>query len=199
VALSLGCLYLCAALFVAVLVPVARTGAAGAIALVVLPLGLVALHPAVTERVLALGRRVAGRELAVQPPTWRASVGLVLRYLPAWALVATATCCVAHALDPDAPIRKVALAAVLSWLVGFVVVPVPGGVGVREAAFVAAAGSLAPGVAPATAVVARLLFVSVDALGALALSPLSGPGPGPSSTAGAGASPPRPAGSPPAP
>jgi glycosyltransferase 2 family protein len=55
---------------------------------------------------------------------------------------------------------------VLSWIVGFVLVPVPGGVGVREAAFVAAAGSLDPGIAAATAVAARALFVLVDALGA---------------------------------
>ena len=54
----------------------------------------------------------------------------------------------------------------LSWIVGFVLVPVPGGVGVREAAFVAAAGSLDPGIAAATAVAARALFVVVDALGA---------------------------------
>jgi len=46
-------------------------------------------------------------------------------------------------------------------------VPVPGGVGVREAAFVAAAGSLDPGIAAATALAARLLFVAVDAIGAL--------------------------------
>jgi uncharacterized membrane protein YbhN (UPF0104 family) len=51
--------------------------------------------------------------------------------------------------------------------VGFVLVPVPGGVGVREAAFVAAAGSLEPGIAAATAVVARAAFVAVDAGGAL--------------------------------
>jgi hypothetical protein len=38
---------------------------------------------------------------------------------------------------------------------------------VREAAFVAAAGSLEPGIAAATALAARLLFVAVDAGGAL--------------------------------
>jgi uncharacterized membrane protein YbhN (UPF0104 family) len=58
------------------------------------------------------------------------------------------------------------VAAVLSWVVGFVLVPVPGGVGVREAAFVAAAGSLDPGIAAATAVAARVLFIGVDAFGA---------------------------------
>ena len=52
-----------------------------------------------------------------------------------------------------------------------VAVPVPGGVGVREAAFVAAAGSLPAGVGVSTAVVARLVFVAVDAAGALLLAP----------------------------
>jgi len=37
---------------------------------------------------------------------------------------------------------------------------------VREAAFVAAAGSLDPGIAAATALAARVIFVVVDALGA---------------------------------
>ena len=67
---------------------------------------------------------------------------------------------------PAAGLVEVGAAAVLSWVVGFVLVPVPGGVGVREAAFVAAAGSLDPGIAAATAVAARALFVAVDALGA---------------------------------
>ena len=62
---------------------------------------------------------------------------------------------------------QVGAAAVLSWVVGFVLVPVPGGVGVREAAFVAAAGSLDPGIAAAVAVAARAIFVIVDAVGAL--------------------------------
>jgi uncharacterized membrane protein YbhN (UPF0104 family) len=80
---------------------------------------------------------------------------------------------------------------VLSWVVGFVLVPVPGGVGVREAVFVAAAGSLDPGIAAAAAIVARAIFVVVDALGAaigsaalrrVGAPAVSGPEPPPSST-----------------
>ena len=62
----------------------------------------------------------------------------------------------------------VAPAAMLSWVVGFVLVPVPGGVGVREAAFVALVGGSVPaGVRATAAVVARLAFMLVDALGAV--------------------------------
>jgi uncharacterized membrane protein YbhN (UPF0104 family) len=91
----------------------------------------------------------------------------VARYVPSWLAIGGATWAVARALDPSAGVLEVGTAAVLSWLVGFVLVPVPGGVGVREAAFVAAAGSLDPGIAAAVAVGARAIFVVVDAAGAL--------------------------------
>jgi uncharacterized membrane protein YbhN (UPF0104 family) len=94
-------------------------------------------------------------------------VALVARYLPAWLAIGGATWAVARSLDPSAGLAEVGTAAVLSWLVGFVLVPVPGGVGVREAAFVAAAGSLDPGIAAAVAVAARALFVVVDVAGAV--------------------------------
>ena len=60
-------------------------------------------------------------------------------------------------------------AGVLSWVTGFIVVFVPGGLGVREAAFTAAAGgALDPEIAATVAVVSRLVFMSGDALGAAA-------------------------------
>jgi uncharacterized membrane protein YbhN (UPF0104 family) len=66
----------------------------------------------------------------------------------------------------------VAPAAILSWIVGFVSVPVPGGIGVREAAFVAVVGTIPTGVRATVAVAARLCFILVDtggaALGAMA-------------------------------
>lgn len=92
-------------------------------------------------------------------------------YLPTWVLVGLATWSVARALDPDAPLARTMVAASLSWLVGFLAVPVPGGVGVREAAFVAMAGGLAPGVAAATAVLVRLLFIATDVVAAVVFGP----------------------------
>ena len=57
-------------------------------------------------------------------------------------------------------------AAILSWIVGFVSVPVPGGIGVREATFVALAGTIPKGVGATVAIAARLCFMLVDAAGA---------------------------------
>lgn len=131
-----------------------------------IPVGLLALHPAVTGPAVAAAGRVLHRPVPA-PPTWAGALGLVARYAGAWLLLGSATWAVARALDPGAAWAPVLGATALSWLVGFLAVPVPGGVGVREAAFVAAAGGLAPGVAASTAVVARLVFVAVDVAGAL--------------------------------
>ncbi len=170
VALSLAALYLGAMFVVVAGLPVLRGGGDGTgpiAVLLLLPIGLACLHPAILRRAIGVVERLAKRPLDLPVPRWRDSVALVALYLPAWLAIGTATWTVARSLDPSAGLVEVGAAAVLSWVVGFVLVPVPGGIGVREAAFVAAAGSLDPGIAAATALAARLLFVSVDALGAL--------------------------------
>lgn len=170
VLLSLMALYLAAMLVAVAGLPSLLAGEDGAgpvAVLLLLPAGLAALHPRVLHWAIRLTERVAGRRIDVEPPPWRASVALVGRYVPAWLAIGGATWAVARSLDPGADLAEVGAAAVLSWLVGFVLVPVPGGVGVREAAFVAAAGSLAPGIAAATAIATRAIFIAVDAAGAL--------------------------------
>ncbi len=168
VALSLASMYLAAGLVVLAGVPLVASGSAVSYlwVLVVLPLGVLGLHPAVGERGLALARRMTGRTIEVRVPTWSESARLVARYVPVWLVVGASTWAVARSLDPAAPLAEVVVAAVLSWIVGFVLVPVPGGVGVREAVFVAAATSLEPAVAAGVALAARVLFVVVDVGGA---------------------------------
>jgi glycosyltransferase 2 family protein len=137
-----------------------------------LPLGILALHPRVVGLVLETLRKVSRRELDVPIPRWRSSVSLLFRHVPAWLAVGGATWLVAVALGASqADGRNLLFAATLSWVVGFLAVPVPGGIGVREAVFVAAATSLpSTGVAAAVALVARLLFILVDTTGAGATS-----------------------------
>jgi uncharacterized membrane protein YbhN (UPF0104 family) len=170
VLLSLLALYLAAMFVVVGGLPVLLSGddGSGPVAvLALLPVGLAVLHPGVLGQVVRVGERVLRRPIELTLPTWGESVALVGRYVPAWLAIGGATWAVARSLDPSAGVLEIGTAAVLSWLVGFVLVPVPGGVGVREAAFVAAAGSLDPGIAAAVAVAARAIFVTVDAVGAL--------------------------------
>ena len=174
VALSLVTLYLAAAVTGAALLPLPGAGSMPLVAFVLVPAAaaaMVALNPRLLAGGLNTAARVLRRPLVLEPPRWRSSLSLVALYVPAWALVAVATWCVARSLEPAAGLVDVGGAAVVSWLAGFVVVGVPGGVGVREATFVALAGGLPAGAAAATAVVARLLFVAVDAAGALVALP----------------------------
>jgi hypothetical protein len=168
VALSvMGC-YLAAALTALLLAAVSLIR--GSIAMPWWPLavaaafGLTVMHPAVSRRLLALASRVLRRTLTVEVPSWGRCLTLTASYVPVWILIAAATVLVTRSLVPHLPISRVALAAIVSWLVGFVT-PAPGGVGVREAVFVAVAG-VAAGPAAAAAVLARILFVVVDGMGA---------------------------------
>jgi glycosyltransferase 2 family protein len=168
VALSIiGC-YLAAALTALVLAVLALIG--GSIAMpwwpiaVVAAVGILAIHPAVSRRILALAGKVLGRTLTVEIPSWTRCLRLTGSYIPVWILIAAATTLVTKSLVAHPPIARVALAAVVSWIIGFIT-PAPGGIGVREAVFVAVAG-VAAGPAAAAAILARVLFVLVDGLGA---------------------------------
>lgn len=113
--------------------------------------------------------------VALGGPRLRRWAAVTLWYLPSWLLIGSATWAVARALDAGAPWAGVVAVTSLSWLAGFVALPAPGGLGVREAAFTfLAADLLDPGVAAATAVTARLVFVTVDAAGAALALPLVG-------------------------
>jgi glycosyltransferase 2 family protein len=171
VILSLVAWYLAAAISALVLVALALAlsdvgNSWWPLVVVVVVLGAVVLHPAVHRRLLSIVQRVLRRRLELDAlPRWGTCVRLVASYVPTWVCIAAATTMVAHALDAHAPLIRVALAAVVSWIVG-VASPAPGGIGVREAVFIAAAG-LPAGPAAATAVLARLIFVLIDVSGAI--------------------------------
>ena len=173
--LSLGATYLAAILTAVLALPAgldrsADLGAARLWVVALLPLGLLALHPRALGALRGAGIRVTGRRVDIGIPPWWTSVRLALRHIPAWLSIALATWSVSVALGATGSIWNIVFATALSWVVGFVIVPVPGGIGVREAVFIATATSLPAAVAATVAITARLLFVAVDASGALALS-----------------------------
>ena len=166
VALSLGCLYVAASLLVVVAIPL-ELGGAARWTVVLAVLGVGALHPRPFGLFLkALGRVSGSSDEPIPVPSWGTGIALVLRYVPAWVLVGTSTWLVTVGLGEQDDALRIIAAGVLSWIVGFVVAPVPGGIGIREAAFVAACG-LPAGTGAAVALVSRMVFVAVDALGAV--------------------------------
>lgn len=175
--LSLGAAYLAGIVTVAALLPfelgLLYSAPSVALLLALVPVGLAAVHPVVLGRVLGLVRRFSPVPIELEVPTWGDSLGLVLRHIPAWLGVGVCTWFVAQGLGGASSFSNLALAGILAWVVGFLVVPAPGGLGVREAVFVAAATSLSSGMAAAVAVVARVMFVLVDGFGAAAVLVLS--------------------------
>lgn len=134
--------------------------------LLAIPVGLMLLHPKALAAALSLVQRVTGRRAEVPIPPWSSTVVLALTHIPAWLAIAGATQLAAVAIGGDEAFAQIAFATCVSWFLGFVVVGLPGGLGVREAAFIALSGSLDPGVAAAVALVSRMVFITVDLTGA---------------------------------
>ena len=65
-------------------------------------------------------------------------LGLIAMSVPTWVLVGVSYDFVARALGFDQSPVRIAFAAVAAWIIGFLAVPVPAGVGLRELIFVAA-------------------------------------------------------------
>ena len=129
------------------------------------PAGLVAMHPRLFSLGLGLVDRVRRRAASsISVPAWPTSVAFVGRQLPSWLLISAATWAVARGLGVDIGGTSLVLATCTSWVAGFLFLPTPGGIGIREAVFVAVLGG--DGVVAGVALGARVVFVLVDAIGA---------------------------------
>jgi len=131
---------------------------------------LVALAiPAVRSGLLRLASRVAGgRDLAVPEAGWLTVQ--TLRHVPVWLLYSAMNLAVVAALggDVDAGLAAdVAFVTCVSWIAGFVIIGLPGGLGVREAVFVSMmTAPLGAGLAASVAVTSRVVTIVVDLCGA---------------------------------
>lgn len=170
-AASMFATYFTAGLVGAALLPWAL-GAAAPLAVgvpILLAIGVAtAFHPRFTGWLLALTTRLTRRQVLPAVPSWRSTLVTLARHVPAWIAIATATWVVARALGFDIDLVLLIAATPASWLAGFVIIGLPGGLGVRESVFVALVATQAPETeALAVALLARIVFVAVDVLGAL--------------------------------
>lgn len=117
--------------------------------------------------------RFTGREVTVPPRA--VFFAMVARHVPAWVLMSLSTSVTAHAFGARIGTAEMLYVTSLSWLVGFVVPGVPGGIGVREAVFTALAGpSTGTAVAVSLALASRVVFMAVDVSGAVLSSAVAG-------------------------
>jgi uncharacterized membrane protein YbhN (UPF0104 family) len=189
VGLSLAALYLAALVLATVLVPLdlakqAESPAALAL-LLLLPAGILALHPKVLGWARGLLVRFTGRGAEIEIPSWGGTVAVVLSYVPAWIFIWAATWFTARAILPHPPVLRIGIATMLSWTAGFAAVPVPAGAGVREAVFVAASG-LPAGLGATIAIASRLVFLTVDVTGVALTAPWHRRRPGGAGSTGSG-------------
>jgi glycosyltransferase 2 family protein len=169
--ISYGGMLVGAAVTCGVLAPIAaasggRIGWAWLV-LVLVPLGVVSTHPAISGRLLRTGNRLTKGRLTLTAPPWPRMLSLIAFSIPSWVLIGASSCALTAALGYHQQPARIAFAAVSGWIVGFLALAVPAGAGVREVTFIALAG-LPGGPAVAVAAAARLALIVVDACGGLA-------------------------------
>ena len=144
-----------------------RLGSATLAVLLALLLTAIAV-PAFRRAIDRLARRVTPRELRLPEPRWFAL--LVARHLPVWLAFAGMNIFAVVALGVDVDgslVVELIFVTCISWMAGFVVVGVPGGIGVRETVFISmTTATLGAGVAVSAAVLSRIVSIAVDLLGA---------------------------------
>lgn len=136
--------------------------------LVLIPIGVIGVHPAVLGRVLALARKLTKGKLDLATPPWGVMLGLIAAAVPGWIFVGAQAVVVTAAFGFDQQPSRVAFAAVVAWVIGFLAIPVPAGAGIRETLFVLASGLIIGGDtahAVVVAVTCRVFLILVDAIG----------------------------------
>jgi hypothetical protein len=148
-------------------------GPAGAVAVILVAVVGLILVPWLTPRALRLAERVIGRPATVGAPPPRAIAYAVVGNVVAWVLYGLAFELLTRGVVGAAPGGLSAYVAVytLSYLVGYLVLPAPAGVGFREASMITlmpAAGLATAAQAAVLAIASRLLLTLLDILPGLA-------------------------------
>ena len=129
--------------------------------------------PGFLSRFSATVARVGAGSVALPPRS--EFFALTAVHVPAWVLMSLSTSVTAHAFGAHIGLARMLFVTSLSWLAGFVVVGVPGGIGVRESIFTAlAGGTIGTPLAVSLALVSRVVFISVDLIGAAVSSAVAG-------------------------
>ena len=166
--ISYGTMCVAASVVCGVLAPIAAADGGGLgwgwALILLIPIGVAAVHPAIFGRLLALGGRLSRGRLNLEPRPWPDMLRLIAWSIPTWVLLGGSSAAVSQALGYHGQIARVAFAAVAAWVIGFLAVPVPAGAGLREVIFIALSG-MPTAQATAVAATARVLLIVVDGVG----------------------------------
>lgn len=133
----------------------------------VIVVGLVSLTPPVLSRLIAIAFRVLRRPAQDTALTWSGTVMSLVWSIVMWLAYGVQATVVLRAFGAESPVLfPVAVGAyAVAWLVGFLIVIAPAGIGPREGILVLLLGSVAGGAAPlALAVISRVFMTIGDVL-----------------------------------
>lgn len=123
-------------------------------------------HERLRVAVVGVASKVSPTALSLTEPQRVAR--LTLAHVPSWILMSLSTSVTASAFNAHVGVLQMLFITSCSWLAGFVVVGVPGGIGVREAIFTSLAGGIiGTPLAVSLALMSRVVFIAVDLVGAL--------------------------------
>ena len=129
-------------------------------------------QPSLRSVIIRIASRVSSSASSLTDP--KRVVRLTVLHVPAWILMSLSTSVTATAFGAHIGIADMLFITTTSWLAGFVVVGVPGGIGVREAVFTSLAGGIiGTPMAVSLALMSRVVFIAVDLTGALVSSVIS--------------------------
>ena len=129
-------------------------------------------QPSLRAVIIRIASRVSPSASSLTDPKRLARLTVV--HVPAWILMSLSTSVTATAFGAKISIADMLFITSTSWLAGFVVVGVPGGIGVREAVFTSLAGGIiGTPLAVSLALMSRVVFIAVDLSGALISSVIS--------------------------
>lgn len=135
-------------------------------ALWLLPVMLVLVVPPVTNRLAALTLRLLRRPALEHPLTFRGTMGGLVLSLLGWMLAGTHVWLLGVATGMAATFSSYLVctgAYALAWTLGFLFIPVPAGVGIREAVLVATlSGVLDPGAVLVVVLLSRVILTIAD-------------------------------------
>ena len=124
------------------------------------------LQPSLRAVIIRVASRISSSASSLTDP--QRLVRLTVLHIPAWLLMSLSTSVTATAFGANIGIADMLFITTTSWLAGFVVVGVPGGIGVREAVFTSLAGGIiGTPMAVSLALMSRVVFIAVDLSGAL--------------------------------
>jgi hypothetical protein len=138
---------------------------------ILIAIGLIAAYaafsqPSLRSVIIRVASRISSSSSSLTDP--KRIARLTVLHVPAWILMSLSTSVTATAFGANIGIADMLFITTTSWLAGFVVVGVPGGIGVREAVFTSLAGGIiGTPMAVSLALMSRVVFIAVDLSGAL--------------------------------